>query len=72
MHPHHELIQTVQRNCHIADARHAGDYTLCIYLLKMREFYRWEHGISFQQVLTSDDVGDWLTRREAMWNTLDT
>ena len=37
---HRDLIQTVQRNCHIADARHAGDYTLCVYLLKMREFYR--------------------------------
>lgn len=71
MHPHHELIQTVQRNCHIADARHAGDYTLCVYLLKMREFYRWERGVSFQQVLTSDDVGDWLTQREAVWNDLD-
>lgn len=66
-----DLIQAVQHNCHIADARHAGDYTLCVYLLKMREFYRWENGIGFQQVLTSDDVGDWLTRREAIWNELD-
>lgn len=68
---HNDLIQTVQRNCHIADARHAGDYTLCVYLLKMREFYRWEQGVSFQQILTSDDVGDWLTGREAVWNELD-
>lgn len=68
---HHDLIQTVQRNCHIADARHAGDYTLCVYLLKMREFYRWEQGIRFNQVVTSDDVGEWLTRREAIWDELD-
>lgn len=68
---HSDLIAAVQRNCHIADARHAGDYTLCVYLLKMREFYRWEKGIGFQQVLTSDDVGDWLTRREAVWDELD-
>lgn len=68
---HHDLIEAVQRNCHIADARHAGDYTLCIYLLKMREFYRWEKGVGFQQALTSDDVGDWLTGREAVWNELD-
>lgn len=40
------LIKTVQKNCDIADARHAGDYTLCVYLLKMREMYRWEQGIS--------------------------
>jgi hypothetical protein len=68
---HNDLIAAVQRNCHIADARHAGDYTLCVYLLKMREFYRWEQGVSFQQILTSDDVGDWLSGREAVWNELD-
>ncbi|HSP01523.1 MAG TPA: hypothetical protein VLN90_08695, partial [Thioalkalivibrio sp.] len=36
-----DLRQSVQRNCDIADARHAGNDTLCTYLLKMREFYRW-------------------------------
>lgn len=68
---HHDLIQTIQRNCHIADARHAGDYTLCVYLLKMREFYRWEKGILLSEVVTSDDVGEWLTQREAVWDALD-
>ena len=68
---HRDLIQTVQRNCHIADARHAGDYTLCVYLLKMREFYRWEKGIRLSDVVTSDDVGEWLTQREAIWDALD-
>jgi hypothetical protein len=68
---HQDLIQTVQRNCHIADARHAGDYTLCVYLLKMREFFRWEQGIRLSDVVTSDDVGEWLTQREAVWDELD-
>jgi hypothetical protein len=66
-----ELVEAVQRNCHIADSRHAGDYTLCIYLLKMREFYRWEQHRGFQQVITSDDVGEWLTAREAIWDELE-
>jgi hypothetical protein len=65
------LINTVQKNCHIADARHAGDYTLCVYLLKMREMYRWEQKISFNEVLTVDDVGDWLTNREDIWDNLE-
>lgn len=38
-----QLVQSVQRNCHVADARHAREMTLCNYLLEMREFYRWEH-----------------------------
>ena len=65
------LIQTVQHNSHIADARHAGNFTLCVYLLKMREFYRWEQQINFQQELTNDDVGDWLVEREGLWDDLE-
>ena len=65
------FINTVQHNCHIADARHAGDYTLCVYLLKMREMYRWEQGIDFKTMLTTDDVGDWLTAREGLWDEVE-
>jgi len=65
------LINTIQHNCHIADARHAGDYTLCVYLLKMREMYRWEQGIDFKTLLTTDDVGDWLTEREGVWDDIE-
>lgn len=65
------LAETVQYNCHIADARYAGDYTLCVYLLKMREMYRWEQGESFNTTLTTDDVGDWLTEREGQWDDVE-
>ena len=66
-----QIIKTVQHNCHIADARHAGDYTLCVYLLKMREMYRWEQGLDFKTALTTNDVGDWLTAREGVWDDLE-
>lgn len=64
------LIDSVQRNCHIADARHGADYGMCTYLLKMREFYRWEQGLAFDAHLPKDDVGDWLVAREALWADL--
>ncbi len=66
-----DFISTVQHNCHIADALYAGDYTLCVYLLKMREMYRWEQGVDFKTVLTTDDVGDWLTAREGLWDDVE-
>ncbi len=66
-----QLINNVQLNCHISDARHAGNYTLCVYLLKMREFYRWEHQYSFSEKLSTDDIGTWLTGREALWNEIE-
>ena len=66
------LSQTVQHNCHIADALYAADYTLCIYLLKMREFYRWESGLPYNSALENSSVGEWLREREQLWDSLET
>ena len=65
------LLTAVQRNCHISDARHAGDYTLCVYLLKMREYFRWEKRYAFRDKLPDVDVGDWLTQREDFWLSIE-
>lgn len=67
----HDLVATVQRNCHISDARHAGNYTMCVYLLKMREFFRWEQSHPFGDSLSNDDIGNWLTQREQLWEDLE-
>ncbi len=64
------LCAAVQHNCDIADAAHAGDYTLCVYLLKMREYYRWEKGLRFADDLPHDAVGEWLRAREEHWERL--
>ena len=66
-----ELQRHVQHNCHISDASHAGNYTLCIYLLKMREYYRWEHAMGFDDRIDNDSIGSWLTERESFWETLE-
>ncbi len=65
------LADTVQRNCHISDARHGTDYPLCTYLMMMREDYRWEKGLPFSARLSRDAVGDWLVQRESLWESLD-
>jgi len=65
------LTQQVQQNCHISDAQYAGNYTLCIYLLKMREFYRWETQLPFSKKLDNNDIGGWLTKREGLWDEID-
>lgn len=65
------LVAAVQANCHIADARHAADLPLCIYLLQMREFYRWERGLAFGAPLERDAVGRWLAQREALWSDVE-
>ena len=66
------LTETVQQNCHISDAQYAGQYTLCIFLLKMREYYRWEKDIPQSHALPREAVGDWLTAREEFWDSVET
>ncbi|MDH5444232.1 MAG: hypothetical protein OEY52_01675 [Gammaproteobacteria bacterium] len=65
------ISETVQANCHIADAAFATDFTLCVYLMKMREFYRWEMGYGFTDGLPQSDVGHWLRQREELWESLE-
>jgi len=65
------LVRAVQRNCDIADARHAADHTLCIFLLKMREHFRWERGLPLTAVLPKEEVGNWLSGREALWEEVE-
>ncbi len=66
------LIETVQHNCDISDARFAGDYTLCTYLLKMREYFRWRHDIPCGERVATQEVGAWVARKEAQWEKLET
>jgi len=61
----------VQHNCHISDARYAGNYTMCVYLLKMREFFRWEQAHGFTSALENEAVGKWLIEREKLWSDIE-
>ena len=67
-----QLASVVQRNCDISDARHAGDYGLCTFLLKMREYYRWENELPFARALPRDELGEWLKAREQAWERIET
>lgn len=65
------LQKSVQHNCHITDAENAEDYTLCIYLLKMREYFRWEQDYGLVDSLPSDALGNWVSERESLWLDLE-
>jgi len=65
------LSARVQHNCHISDARHGGDYHMCTFLMKMREYYRWEKRLPFGAKLSRDGVGAWMAEREELWQHLE-
>lgn len=67
----HELVETVQKNCHIADANHARNMTMCTYLLEMREFFRWENELPLSQQPPRAEIGPWMIARESLWESLE-
>ena len=69
--PHDPLIDAVRANCAISYARHAHEMTMCVYLLAMRELYRWEQGLALMTPLPRARVGAWLAEREAQWSALE-
>jgi hypothetical protein len=64
------ILSAVQANCHLSDARHAQDLTLCNYLLAMREYFRWENDVPLGAVPPRADVARWIAEREALWESL--
>jgi hypothetical protein len=66
-----KTIEVVQTNCHIADARHAREMSMCNYLLGMRELYIWEHEFPPSRPLAKADLSLWLTQREMFWEELE-
>jgi uncharacterized protein DUF6866 len=67
----HRLVDAVQKNCDISDARYARDMTMCTYLLEMREYFRWEHDIPLDQPPPKEELGSWLSQREERWSTVE-
>lgn len=66
-----QLTADVQFNCDVADASFAGNYTMCIYLLKMRELYRWSSAINQSEPLSGSSVSRWVQQKEAHWESLE-
>ena len=53
------LRKAVQFNCDLSDREFAADYTICIYLIRMREYYRWSEGIPVNESLEQEALLDW-------------
>lgn len=66
------IVGAIRQNCHISDAQYAGDLTMCTFLLKMRELYRWENEIPLSQAMPRNDVGSWMNVRGQLWDEIET
>ena len=66
-----ELIRLVRWNCRLASAGGAYYYSLCGLLLRLRQLYKWEHGLKPWQEPDPDAVLAWVAEQESVWDSLE-
>jgi hypothetical protein len=65
------LIEEVRWNCDIATAGQSGHFSLCGMLLRLRQLYKWEHGLAPWQEPEVEAVLAWIAQRESTWDDLE-
>jgi len=66
-----ELIGQVRWNCRLASAGGAYYYSLCGLLLRLRQLYKWEHGLNPWQEPEPEAVLTWVAEQERVWDSLE-
>jgi|GEM_PF-1685545 len=65
------ICDIVQQNCTISDAKYAQHYSLCVYLLRMRDFYQWRFNVPLHESLNAKLVGTWIGETESQWSDME-
>ncbi len=65
------IIEDIQHNCNISDARDHGIFPMCTMVLKLRNLYKWEHGIEPWQEPETANLLDWIEAKECYWKTIE-
>jgi hypothetical protein len=64
------LTRLVRENCEITNARHAGGYSVCGLLLRLRNLYKWERGLPPWEEPEPAAALEWVSERESAWERL--
>ena len=65
------LIEQVAANCQVASAGQAGQFSLCGTLLRLRQLYKWEHGLPPWREPEPAAVIEWIEAKERTWEALE-
>lgn len=66
-----EFIRLVRWNCRLASAGGAYYYSLCGLLLRLRQLYKWEHGLKPWQEPDPEAVLAWVAEQERAWEAVE-
>ncbi len=61
------FLDVVRANCALSDARDSGVFSLCTLFLRLRNLYKWLHGLEPWQEEEPPVLLDWIARQEAEW-----
>jgi hypothetical protein len=64
------FLKTIRHNCDISDARDNGVYSICTLVLKLRNLYKWEHGLEPWVEPDSPVLLDWIAAKEEYWKSI--
>ena len=65
------LKRAVQKNCDLVDSENAQNFGLCIYLMKMWDYYRWWHGLALSAQVANEEILPWIGDVEEYWEGLE-
>ena len=65
-----DLKHQILHNCNVTDAQHAGIYSVCGLVMRLRDLYKWEHRLQPWQDDEPGKVLDWIGEKEELWETL--
>ncbi len=64
------LCNQVTENCNLSDARYAGSFSLCGLLLRLRDYFKWEHGLPPWAEVDSPVIMSWIDDKESSWEEM--
>ena len=61
------IVSQVLENCSISDSRHAGLFSVCGLVLRLRDLYKWEKGLDPWVEKESSEILEWIADKEEKW-----
>jgi hypothetical protein len=61
------LISRIRSNCELASSLQAGSYSLCGFLMRLRQLYKWEHSLPPWREPEPEAVLEWVAAQEGAW-----
>ena len=63
-----DITRQVLHNCDISDAHYAGTYSICGLALRLRDLYKWEHGLAPWEESDPAEILEWIEAKENKWD----